>query len=135
MRSVKSTVGSGRSMTATSTAAGLVAFIAGARPHFRIEVEIAARAFGVLIGQRRRHFKLEPSPGAVEEVIDRYRRKIHRSLVHAKSLICSAGAIGKNAPPDATPNITVPSMLRSSPSSTRSKNSARVTFAQRSRRT
>ena len=40
----------------------------------------------------------------------------------------SAGAIAKNSPPDATPNIAVPSTSRSSPSSTRSKNSARVTL-------
>ena len=39
---------------------------------------------------------------------------------HANSLKLSAGAIAKNSPPDATPNIRTPSTSRSSPSSTRS---------------
>src|SRR5580700_210966 len=43
--------------------------------------------------------------------------------------------MAKNAPIEVTPNIALPSTSRSSPISTRSKNSVRVTLAHKSRRT
>src|SRR6185295_4280667 len=99
---------------------------AGALPHFRIEVEIATRGRRRMVGQRCRHVESEAGARALEEVDTR-----PFTLQHLRSSISSAGAIANKAPPEPTPNIRTPSTSRSSPRSTRSKNSARFTRAHR----
>src|SRR5262249_10103114 len=109
---------------------------AGALPRGGIEIKIAAPRGRGEVGERRGHLEGEPPACAIEEFLSGAGAAAHLPERHrAMSSRVAAGAMAKNSPPDATPNIAVPSTARSAPRSTRSKNSARVTLAQRSRRT
>ena len=119
VRSVSSTAGSGRSTTGTSTAAGRVACNAGALPQRRIEVEIAARGRRRVIVERRRHVEGEPRARAAEEIVTGFAAR-QRHIHQTSPFRLSAGAIAKNSPADAMPNMRRPPTSRSSPSSTRS---------------
>ena len=123
VRSVSSTVGSGRATTGTSTAAGLRRLDAGLLPQHRIEIEVAADAHRrIEIGQRRRHLAIEPRLRALEELVRRRLDLVERNagLHQANSFKLSAGAMAKNSPSETMPNMRSPPTSRSSPSSTRS---------------
>ncbi len=69
--------------------------------------------------ERGRHVEGQLRAGAAEEVLAQFadrRRHVH----HRRSCRLLAGAIAKNSPADATPNMRSPPTSRSSPSSTRS---------------
>src|SRR5262249_34331638 len=99
-----------------------------------IEIEIAARGLNRRVVERGRHGEGEPRAGAAEEIVAR-RTARQRRVHHMKSRRLAAGAMAKNSPAEATPNMRSPSRSRSSPRSTRSENNALVTLAQRLRRT
>src|SRR5581483_2703295 len=95
--------------------------------------ELFQRSRRVQIGGR---LERQPLFRSRDEVVQRYRNLRRRfCLVHAIPAIVVSGAIGKNSPAEQTPNRRSPPCSRTSPSATRSKNKARVTFAHKSRRT
>ena len=92
-------------MIGTSTAAGLVALTPASSQSAGSRSRSPRAALRSRIGQRRRHFEREPRARAIEEFSGRAVTCRCTRLAHAKSLTCSAGAIGKNMPTDGTPNI------------------------------
>ena len=75
------------------------------------EVMVAAPGCDSRIVQSGRHIEIEARAGAGEEIRRRRVGAKHRrdAFRHANSLRASAGAMAKNSPPDATPNIRCPS--------------------------
>src|SRR5260370_42401673 len=73
------------------------------------------------IDQARRHIKTQARAGPIEKLrrADRSGIGSQHRLVQSAALTSSASAIAKNSPPDATPNMGLPSTTRSSPMSTR----------------
>src|SRR5262249_55137699 len=97
------------------------------------EVEIAAYDGSARVRQSGRHIKRQQSPRAIKK---RITYLVVRALQHQhRSMNLSTGAIGKKCPCEATPYMRTVPTSRSSPSSTRSYSRARVTLAQRLRRT
>src|SRR5262249_22835136 len=107
---------------------------AGLLPHRGIEIEIAARGLNRRVVERGRHVEGEPRAGAAEEVVAR-RTARQRRIHHMKYRRLAAGAMAKNFPAEATPELRAPTRSRSSPRSSSTSITARVTLAQRLRRT
>src|ERR1700716_425635 len=100
------------------------------RPFLRDDLQhavvarIAAYRNNARVVEPGRNLEAQPRAGAVEKF---RRTNVRRAgfclehwFVHRASLACSASAIAKNSPADATPNMARPSTTRSSPMSTRS---------------
>src|SRR5262245_18294034 len=86
--------------------------------HYRIGIMIATHGRDIWIGETRRHVERQTRSQAREKLL---RRKCRQRMLHqVKSRTASASTMAKNSPCEATPNIALPSMSRSSPSATRS---------------
>ena len=83
---------------------------------------IAGARNDIGIDQPGRNVEIEPRPRAVEKFRspDGGGPGCQHLFVQRAFLTCSASAIAKNSPPNSTPNISSPSIIRSSPMSTRS---------------